>query len=173
MFNHLVNYYPKNKITQVKKKKKNMSRPTAPNTTLRLTRVFKAPRDRVYAAWTDPAQMKQWSGPEGVETIAWQLDARVGGKWRWDLRNADGEEMSAFGEYREIRPGEKLVYTWKWDDDPAWEKIDSLVTIEFRDHPDGTELRLIHDRLPSEQSRDNHMGGWTSALDKLERFLAR
>jgi len=78
-----------------------------------LTRVFKAPRDRVYAAWTDPEQMKQWSGPEEIESLAWKLDTWVGGKWRWDLRTPDGEKMAAFGEYREIRPDEKLVYTWR------------------------------------------------------------
>ena len=90
-----------------------MSTPSEPNATLRLTRVFKAPRDRVYAASTDPEQMKQWSGPEGSESLAWELDTRVGGKWRWELRTPDGEKMAAFGEYREIRPDEKLVYTWR------------------------------------------------------------
>jgi uncharacterized protein YndB with AHSA1/START domain len=140
---------------------------------LQIKRLIKAPRDRVYAAWTDPAQLKQWFGPESVETQDLIADARAGGKFRWDLRNADGEKMTALGEYLELQPGRKIVFTWKWDDDEDWENHTSVVTVELSDADGGTELCLTHAQLPNEASRDGHTGGWNSALNKLENFLGK
>ena len=106
--------------------------------------------------------------PEGCETLELTVDARVGGQYVWRLRTPDGFEMKAFGEYREVRPRERLVYTWVWADDPEWENHESIVTVEFiaRD-AHTTELKLTHENLPSRDSRDNHIGGWTSALDRF------
>src|SRR5438067_11735825 len=113
--------------------------------------------------------MKKWSGGDGVETITWNLDAYVGGKWRWDLRTSAGETMTAHGEYRELVPSEKLVYPWQWADDPQWQNHESLVTVQFHEKDAATtELRLAHENFPSEESRNNHLGGWTGAFDKLE-----
>jgi uncharacterized protein YndB with AHSA1/START domain len=140
---------------------------------LEIKRFINAPRDRVYTAWTDPAQLKQWFGPEKVQTRDLIADARVGGKFRWDLTNSEGEKMTCRGEYRELQPGKKIVFTWQWDDDEDWENHTSIVTVELSDRDGGTELRLIHAQLPNEQSRDGHTGGWNSALDKLEKFFSR
>ena len=140
---------------------------------LEIKRFINAPRDRVYAAWTDPAQLRQWFGPEKVQTRNLTADARVGGKFRWDLTNSEGEKMTCLGEYRELQPGKKIVFTWQWDDDEDWENHTSVVTVELSDRDGGTELRLIHEQLPNEQSRDGHSGGWNSALDKLEKFFSR
>ena len=140
---------------------------------LEIKRFINAPRDRVYAAWTDPAQLRQWFGPEKVQTRNLIADARVGGKFRWDLTNSEGERMTCLGEYRELQPGKKIVFTWQWDDDEDWENHTSVVTVELSDRDGGTELRLIHEQLPNEQSRDGHTGGWNSALDKLEKFFSR
>jgi uncharacterized protein YndB with AHSA1/START domain len=140
---------------------------------LEIKRFINAPRDRVYAAWTDPAQLRQWFGPENVQTRDLIADAQVGGKFRWDLINSEGEEMTIFGEYRELQPGKKIVFTWQWDDDEDWENIVSVVTVKLDDAGGGTELRLIHERLPNVQSRDGHNQGWNSVLDKLEKFLGK
>ena len=148
-----------------------MNEKTAEKTSLEIKRFIKAAPDRVYAAWTDPAQLKGWWGPEGVITRSLTADVRVGGKYRWDLTSPEGEEMSAFGEYRELIPGKKIVFTWKWDDDEAWEDRISLVTVEFSDRDGGTELFFKHEQLPSEESRDRHNEGWNSLLDRLEQFL--
>jgi len=134
-------------------------------TSLQIKRFIKATRDRVYAAWTDPAQLKEWWGPEGVRTRSLTADMRV------DLTSPEGEEMSAFGEYQELIPGKKIVFTWKWDDDEAWENRTSLVTVEFFDREGGTELLFKHEQLPTEESRDRHNEGWNSILDRLEKFL--
>jgi uncharacterized protein YndB with AHSA1/START domain len=69
--------------------------------TLEIKRLIKAPRDRVYAAWTDPAQLKQWFGPEGCQTCDLIADVRLGGEFRWDLTNSEGEKLTCLGEYRE------------------------------------------------------------------------
>jgi Uncharacterized conserved protein len=70
-------------------------------------RFISAPPARVYNAWTDPAQLRQWFGPENVRTRNITADVRVGGKYRWDLTSPEGEEMSAFGEYRELDSGKE------------------------------------------------------------------
>ena len=145
----------------------------AARTSLEIKRFIKAPRDRVYAAWTDPAQLKQWFGPEKVRTRDLIADVRAGGKFRWDLTNPEGEDMTMLGEYREIQPGRKIVFTWQWDDDEDWENHVSIVTVEFNDADGGTALRLTHERLPNAESRDGHTEGWNSVLDKLEGFVGK
>ena len=144
---------------------------TEQNLRLEIKRFINAPRNRVYQAWTDPAQLRQWFGPENARTRDLVAETWVGGKFRWDLTNSEGEEMTVHGEYRELQAGKKIVFTWQWDDDEDWETQTSVVTVELADRDGGTELRLIHAQLPNEQSRDGHSGGWNSALDKLERFV--
>jgi uncharacterized protein YndB with AHSA1/START domain len=144
---------------------------TEENIRLEIRRVINAPRDRVYAAWTDPAQLTEWFGPEGVQTNELIAETRVGGKFQWSLTNAEGEKMTVRGQYRELQPGRRIVFTWQWQDDEDWEDHESIVTVELSDTAGGTELRLIHTQFPNEQSRDGHNRGWQSALDKLEKFL--
>jgi uncharacterized protein YndB with AHSA1/START domain len=146
---------------------------TADKTSLQIKRFINAPRARVYAAWTDPVQLKQWWGPETVRTRNFAADVRVGGKYRWDLINQEDEEMSVFGEYRELVPEKKIVFTWKWDDDDVWENRNSVVTVELFDAAGGTELHLRHEQLPSTESRDRHNEGWNSVLDRLEKFFSK
>ena len=148
-----------------------MTTKAAEKTSLHIKRFINAPRARVYAAWTDPAQLKEWWGPETVRTRNFAADVRVGGKYRWDLINQEDEEMSVFGEYRELVPEKKIVFTWKWDDDDVWENRNSVVTVELFDAAGGTELHLRHEQLPSTESRDRHNEGWNSVLDQLEKFL--
>jgi uncharacterized protein YndB with AHSA1/START domain len=145
---------------------------TKEKTRLEISRVIEAPRDRVYAAWTDPEQLKQWFGPENVKTRELVADARVGGTFRWDIINSEGEEMTMRGEFRELQPDKKIVFTWQWEDDEDWENHISIVTVELYDRDGGTELRLTHEQLPNEESRDGHTRGWESALDKLERLFS-
>ena len=140
-------------------------------TSLEITRFINPSPSRVYQAWTDPAELQRWFGPEDVRTIRINADVRVGGKYRWDLITADGEEMSCLGEYRELVPERKVVFTWKWDDDDDWKGFDSIVTIDLADYNGGTQLTLRHERLPSEASRDRHGEGWGKVIDRLEKFL--
>ena len=150
-----------------------MKEKTAEKTSLEIVRFINVPANRVYDAWTDPAQLRQWFGPENVCTRNMLADVRVGGKYRWDLTTPEGEEMSAFGEYRELVPGKKIVFTWQWDDDEDWENWTSVVTIELFERGGGTELRFRHEQLPSEESRDRHNEGWNSFLNRLEQFISK
>ena len=137
---------------------------------LEIKRFIRAPRDQVYAAWTDPAQLKEWFGPESVRTRNLIADVRVGGEFRWDLTDQEGKEVTISGEYREVEPGKKIVFTWRLEGDEDW-KNHSTVTVEFFDREGGTEIRLTHEKLPNEASRDDHTQGWNSVLDKVEKFL--
>ena len=150
-----------------------MATNTADKRSLEIKRFINAPRDRVYAAWTDPAQLKEWFGPENVRTRNFTADASVGEKYLWELINEEGEDMKISGEYRELISRKKIVFTWKWDDDEAWNNTSSVVTVELSDCDGGTELRLIHEKLPSEESRDRHNEGWNSVVDRLEKFFSK
>lgn len=141
-------------------------------TALELVRYFKASPERVYAAWTDPKQLPQWFGPENVKTRGLVADVRVGGEYRWEIVHTDGEEMSVYGEYRELVPGRKIAFTWRWDDDEVWAGQLSIVTVELTGRDGGTELHLRHEQLPSDESRERHTQGWESVLDQLEKFVS-
>jgi uncharacterized protein YndB with AHSA1/START domain len=140
---------------------------------LQIKRVIKASRSRVYAAWTDPAQLKQWFGPEDVRTNELVADARPGGEFRWELTSPEGEEMTVRGEYRELEPDKRIVFTWQFDDDETWRDSVSTVTVDLEDCDGGTALTLTHEQLPNEQSRDNHARGWESVLQELEKFCGK
>jgi uncharacterized protein YndB with AHSA1/START domain len=126
---------------------------------------------RPRAAHGDQGQLKEWFGPECVQTRELVAEARVGGKFRWDLIDCDGEEKTIEGEYREIIPGMKIVFTWKHKDDKAWENRASIVTVEFSARNGGTGVRLTHAQLPSVESRNDHNRGRNSVLDRLEKFV--
>jgi len=149
-----------------------MNEKTAEKTSLEIIRFINVSPARVYEAWTDPAQLREWFGPENVRTRNLTADVRVDGKYRWDLTSPEGEDMSAFGEYKELVQGKKIVFTWQWDEDETWENRSSVVTVELFERRGGTELRLKHEQLPSEESRDRHNEGWNSLLARLEQFLS-
>lgn len=136
---------------------------------LTLRRRLNAPPSKVYSAWTDPKKMMQWMGPEGVEPLSADIDARVGGRYRLIMRSPDGEQHDVGGTYREVVANERLVFTWAWRSTPERE---SLVTVMLRPDGDGTLLTLLHEQFFDEDARDRHHDGWTGAIDKLERLMA-
>ena len=104
-----------------------------PDTFLNVTRTFAAPREAVYEAWTDPEHLKQWWGPEGMDAPVAELDVRSGGKYRTCMRSPDGkQEMWVGGEYVEVSPPQRLVFTWAWEHDTSADR-ETLVKVEFRD----------------------------------------
>ena len=138
--------------------------------TLRLTRYFAAPRERVFRAWTDPEALAAWFGPEGVQTRKVQVDLRPGGRYSLEMYEADGEVYPLSGVYQEIVPPERLVMTWIWGHG-VLEGHETLLTIELREADGGTELTLLHERLPTPSAREKHEEGWTSAFTVLEKYL--
>jgi uncharacterized protein YndB with AHSA1/START domain len=145
---------------------------TQPAPRLVIRRRFAAPRARVYAAFTQPEQMRRWAGPADMTIPEMEADLRVGGAYRMTMQNPNGERMAVGGVYREVTAPERISYTWRWEEDSPDEEIDTLVTVEFHDLGDETELVLTHEQFASEESRANHQGGWDAALDKFATFLA-
>lgn len=139
-------------------------------TTLRITRTFAAPRERVFRAWTDPAALKEWWGPPGYATPTAEVDLRVGGRYRLGMMKLpDGQVSHLSGTYREVHAPEKLVYTWRWEDKP--ERGETLVTVEFHDRGGSTEIVLTHELFPTQKARQEHERGWSGGLDNLAKIL--
>ena len=145
-----------------------------------LTRVLSAPRDVVYRAWTEPESLAWFLNPsEPVPEEPITVDLRVGGQWR--LHMDVSEELKYFtgGVYREIVPGEKLVFAWGavdgWPEiDPEHPENDILVTVTLGDLGDQTEMRFEVE-LPATLSADEVRGwfemgihdGWSMTIDRL------
>jgi uncharacterized protein YndB with AHSA1/START domain len=146
-----------------------MSTQTAVKPSLTLKRRLKATPAQVFRAWTEPEKMKRWMGPEQVEPLIAEIDARVGGRYRFAMRAPDGEVHDVSGTYREVVPDQKLVFTWAWKSTPERE---SLVTVLLARDGDGTLLTLTHEQFFDADARDRHHHGWSGSLDKLERLLA-
>lgn len=142
-----------------------MNTSTVPALVIR--REYAASPQRVYEAWTDPEQARQFLCPQDITVADVTMDVRPGGRYRIDMRNAQNEPYVAHGTYREVQPGRRLCMTWQWEENNPAEEHETLLTIEFNPHPVGTELILTHERLSSEESRNNHAHGWTTMLQKL------
>lgn len=138
--------------------------------TLNLRRIFKAPREKVFRAWTDPEELKRWWGPEGYATPSAEVDLRVGGKYRLGMRKLpDGEIFYLTGIYREVRPPERIVYSWRWEAEPEYGE--TQVTVDFREVGGSTEVVLTHEFFPTAKARDDHNRGWSGCLDRLAKLL--
>ena len=140
---------------------------TKPSLTLK--RRLNATPEKVYDAWTNPAKIAGWFGPDGTEVERTEADVRINGRYCFMLRDSDCDEHEVSGVYREVIPNEKLVFTWAWKGTP--EQV-SLVTVLFKRDGDGTILTLTHEQLPNDATRDHHREGWTGSLDKLEKLYA-
>ncbi len=139
-------------------------------TVLRLQRTFAAPREKVFRAWTDPEELKKWCGPRGRTTPLAEIDLQAGGKYRIGMKEPEGEVFYVTGAYREVRPPERLVFTWLWEEDDMGTG-ETLVTVEFRAQGNSTEVTLTHELFPNQAARDRHEWGWGSSLDRLATEL--
>lgn len=130
-------------------------------------RVIKADPERVFEAFTKPEIMNQWfyGMEEGTAEVSNTLE--VGGGFSINMRSGDGTEYMHTGEYREIVPHEKLVFTWNSN----FAK-DTVVTVSFRPVPDGTEVTIVHELLTVSE-REPHRRGWTVCLGNLGRLFTR
>jgi uncharacterized protein YndB with AHSA1/START domain len=138
------------------------------------TRVFDAPRELVFDAWTRPAEITDWMlGPEGWTMPVCDVDLRPGGEWRFVWRRADGKEMGMNGVYREVAPPERMVFTETWGGD--WPP--TLNTVVLTDENGGT--RLTYTVLyVSTGARDASFStgmseGMSQSLDRLAAHLAQ
>ncbi len=150
-----------------------------------VTRVFDAPRELVWKAWTDPKYIMQWWGPKGFTAPVCKMDFRVGGRLLCCMRSPDGQEFWNGVEYHEIVPHEKIVSTMYFSDPEgnkvgaehygiAHEAIDGAhdVTI-FEDLGDGrTKLTLIGNETMESATSSGQVEGWNQILDKMAGVVA-
>lgn len=149
-----------------------------------ITRIFDAPRELVWKAWTEPEHVKRWWGPKGYTSPACEIDLREGGKYLFCMRSPEGKDYWSTGVYREIVPLERIVCTDSFADEkgnpvPAshygmpgeWPE-ELIVTVTFEEHEGKTKMTLRHEGIPS-STRGDAESGWNESLDKLAQSLAK
>lgn len=171
-----------NRRTQAKGKK-TKAKGQAKESALVLTRVFDAPPERVWKAWTEPDEFKRWWGPKGFTAPFCRIDLRVGGTYLYCMRSPEGTDYWGTGAYREILPLKRLVYTDSFADAkgnivPATHygmradfPLEMLVTVTFEDLGEMTKLTLRHAGLPAGPDQAGAEQGWSESFDKLAATL--
>lgn len=150
-----------------------MTAPSTPGPVLTITRRFPASPERVWRAWTDPAELALWFSPApNVPLASAEMDARVGGAFRIALRA--GPRLSVIrGRCLEVVPCSRLVLSWTWEPPHEFEGIDTRVTVELRNVGGETELTLTHEGLHDPLARSKHEAGHRGVLLSLLRRLTR
>ena len=129
-----------------------------------VTKIIPASPERLFAAWTEPEQLKQWWGPESVTCIEAEVDLRLGGCYRIGNRFPDGSVVWITGRFHLIDAPRKLIYSWQ----VAATAEEELVTVSFRATTDGqTEVTVVHEHIPNRTVRKRHRQGWIECLRKL------
>ncbi len=160
-----------------------MATPQAdPEFTLQIRRTFAAPREKVFAAWAQREQLEQWMCKDASShtVIHHEQDIRTGGRYLLEVRDpAKNEVYWGQGIYVEVKPPEKIVFTWSWTKDKPDgaqlhpDSTETQVTVEFFARGDSTELVLTHAAFGSAKDRDEHNQGWNGCFDVLATVLAR
>lgn len=141
-----------------------------------MTRVFEAPRELVFKAWSEPELIKKWMyGPDEWKLEVCETDFRVGGRIRWEWHGANGGVMGLTGSYREIDPPNRIVHTEVFDED--WTGGETLVTVEFEEQ-DGKTTAAMTVLYSSKESRDAVLKtdmavGMKQSYDRLDQLLDR
>lgn len=144
---------------------------TAEDLVLIIEKQLSAPRALVYKAWSDPAHLARWFGPEGFLVQDARLDVRPGGKWYVCLKTPQGDLRRVQGVYKTIDSPSKLAFTWAWLDEKDQPQHETLVTVTFEEKAKGTFLRLDQRSFVSTDSLTAHNQGWTSTLVCLADYL--
>ncbi|HEY0345164.1 MAG TPA: SRPBCC family protein [Solirubrobacteraceae bacterium] len=141
---------------------------------IHIERVFDAPRDRVFAVYTDPRLIPEWWGPRDTTTVVDEMDVRPGGSWRFVMRSADGSESGFRGVYREVTPPERIVQTFEWEGMPGHISVETATFEDLGDRTKVTTVSLFH----TTEERDGMLGsgmegGLNETYARLDELLAR
>ncbi|QEC49500.1 polyketide cyclase [Baekduia soli] len=141
---------------------------------IHIERVFDAPRDRVFAVYTDPQLIPEWWGPRSMTTRVDRMDVRPGGSWRFVAIGCDGAETAFRGTYREVTPPERIVQTFEWEGMPGHVSVETATFEDLGDRTRVTTVSVFH----TVQERDGMLGsGMASGVDetyqRLDEVLAR
>ena len=123
----------------------------------------------LWRAWTDADLLARWFAPGPMRAEVLELDAREGGRYRIRMHDPDGGTHTVGGRFRAVEPERRLVMSWAWEGD---EDGESTVTVTLQPHADGTELRIVHEGLPDEDTAAKHNEGWNGCLAKLDGVVA-
>jgi uncharacterized protein YndB with AHSA1/START domain len=141
---------------------------------IRIERVFDAPRDRVFAVYTDPALIPEWWGPRSTTTVVDVMEVRAGGSWRFVARDADGSETAFRGTYREVTAPERIVQTFEWEGMPGHVSVETAVFEDLGERTKVTTTSIFH----TPEERDGMLGsgmegGMNDTYQRLDELLAR
>jgi len=137
-------------------------------------RVFDAPRERVFTAFTDPELIPEWWGPRRLTTTVDKMDVRRGGAWRFVSRDSNGEEQGFRGTYREVTPPERVVQTFEWEGMPGHVIVETVTFEDLGARTKVTNISLFH----TTEERDGMLAsgmesGLTESHDRLDEVLAK
>lgn len=134
--------------------------------TVRLHQVVRAPAERVYRAFLDPAAMVKWSPPHGFTGVVHEMDARVGGGYRMSFSNfTTGTSHSFGGTYTELEPNERIRYTDRFEDPGMPGEMQ--LTISLRPVSCGTDLEIVQEGIPAQIPVESCYVGWQQSLSML------
>lgn len=142
---------------------------------IHVERIFDAPRDRVFAVYTDPELVSEWWGPHGTTTRVDYMEPVTGGRWRFLVQRSDGSETGFLGAFREVSGPERIVQTFEWEGMPGHVSVDS---VEFEDLGDGRTKLTSVSTFHSSDERDGMLGsgmeqGLNETYERLEELLAK
>lgn len=133
-----------------------------------INRDIAAPREAVFAAWTDPGRAAAWWCPSDCSLVSCEMDVRPGGHWHRRMRVPGGDVVAKFGVYREVSPPERLVFTYATEYGNGTSDPETVVSLTFADIGGGrTRLTLWHTGFEAAVVRDSHIGGWTTTVARL------
>ncbi len=138
---------------------------------LEIERVLPAAPSVVFTAFSDPNELAKWWGPQGFTIPRLEFDPRVGGTYRIEMQPPEGDAFHLIGEFRDVDPPRRLVYTFIWED-PDPDDLENRVRLSFHDLGGSTEVTLLQAPFNTEARRDLHRDGWTDSFDKLEQLMS-
>ena len=137
---------------------------------------FAATPARVFQAWTDPNIVMQWFGRVPNSLHSATIDLRQGGAWQFLESRNDEKSIGFEGEYLDIEPGERLVFTWSKVVAHASGERESTphsqVEVIFTPKGEGTDVRLVHSAVHTEDTRKDFGGGWNFAFNTMSTLLS-
>jgi uncharacterized protein YndB with AHSA1/START domain len=140
-----------------------------------LTRVFDAPRSRVFECWTRAEHLEHWFGPKGFTIHSCEADARPGGVFRLCMRSPDGKDYWVRGEYREVKASEHVLIFCVATDDKGVERIQELIDVTFSELRGMTTVALnAVARGPSDEAAAMLKGmdkGWAQTIERLNQHI--
>lgn len=138
---------------------------------LEMTRHIRAPRERVFDAFTDQTALAAWHCPRGMRVLEVSADARVGGHYRLVMGGRDGSQHTVGGEYQKVDRANFLAYTWQWEGGELPPGTRTLIEVTLTDENGGTLLHMRHSGFPDTATRDSHTNGWQSVFNRLSDYV--